>query len=73
MKISARNTEKYAIMNYIREKYFYIHYVTDGPRDCKITCKTENYSKLKYIVLRFHCNNNKFWKKVIYLLSFCLW
>jgi hypothetical protein len=42
-------------MNYVEPKYLYIDYKTDGRGDFKIICGTENYGKLKYVVLRFHC------------------
>jgi hypothetical protein len=42
-------------MNNVEVVYLYIDYMTDRPGDFKIMCKTKNYSKLKYVVLGFHC------------------
>jgi hypothetical protein len=44
---------KSGVLLYAEVKYLYIDYVTDRPWDFKIICKTENYGKTKYIVLRF--------------------
>jgi hypothetical protein len=37
-------------------KYLYINYMTDGPRDFKMIHETENYGKLKSVVLRVLCS-----------------
>jgi hypothetical protein len=57
-------------MNYVEVRYLYIDYVADRPRNFKIICKTENYSKPKYIVLRLHCTSYICLMSVVLLHSY---